>query len=422
MKVHKSPQGAAASRSLHGTTHGIRTVSIIGAGVMGRGIAIANVNAGIHVRISDMNDAVAKAAVDEILAACPSPTGTAGQSVQTANSPVVSMAHSDAEIADADLIIEAVVENAEIKTALLSRLEPFIRSDTLVASNSSSVSMTHLASCLLDSSRFCGLHFCHPVSDRRLVEIVGAETTSPETLATIHSYATSIGMAPIAVKDGPGFLLNRLLVLYLNEALELLLDGADLEAINTAASQFGLPTGPLAQIDEFGIDVALEVGRTLFWKYPERIAPSSLLVGMYKAGRLGRKSGNGFYFDNGHRHRTIVPSVREMIRERSHDREPPSETEISRRLFLPMFLEATRTLDESLVESTTIIDTALRDGLGLTHAYRGLFAWADSMGAARLLEWLHRFEPLGKRFEPTPYVLDVAADTTRTFADRRHAA
>ena len=213
----------------------------------------------------------------------------------------------------------------------------------------------------------------------------------------------------MAVRDSPGFLLNRLLVPYMNEALELLLDGAEIDALDRAAREFGMPLGPLTHFDEFGIDVALAVGRTLYRAFPDRIVPSELLVAMYKSGRLGRKSGSGFCLTpHDFAVTRLVPDVRTMIYERLRHPLNLRSEEIAHRLFLPMLLEATRVLEESLVESPAMIDTALQLGLGMTSSYRGLFAWADAIGTARIIDLLQPLQPLGKRFEPTRLLLSKA--------------
>ena len=367
---------------------------------MGRGIAVANVSAGIRVFIADVDDNAAAAAVQEILRASP----TSGNDV-----PVAVAVTSYEQLSEVDLVIEAVAEDEAIKTAVLSRIEPVLRPDALLTSNSSSIPMTRLAACLEKPDRFCGLHFCYPVDKRPLVEIIGTVATNASTLAEVHNYATFIGMAPIAIRDAPGFLLNRLLVPYLNEALDLVLNRADIRTIETAATNFGFPAGPLAQLDEFGMDVALEVGKTLYRSFPDRIFPSELLIAMYKAKRLGRKTGRGFYFDDGVRSDDIVPDVQKIVQRRSRNTDPVPDAEIERRLFLPMLLEATRALEESLVDSATIVDRALQDGLGMTDRYAGLFGWADAIGASTILEWLRLLQPLGQRFEPTSILLDVAS-------------
>jgi 3-hydroxyacyl-CoA dehydrogenase/enoyl-CoA hydratase/3-hydroxybutyryl-CoA epimerase/3-hydroxyacyl-CoA dehydrogenase/enoyl-CoA hydratase/3-hydroxybutyryl-CoA epimerase/enoyl-CoA isomerase len=352
------------------------------------------------VFIADVDDNAAAAAVQEILRASP----TSGNDV-----PVAVAVTSYEQLSEVDLVIEAVAEDEAIKTAVLSRIEPVLRPDALLTSNSSSIPMTRLAACLEKPDRFCGLHFCYPVDKRPLVEIIGTVATNASTLAEVHNYATFIGMAPIAIRDAPGFLLNRLLVPYLNEALDLVLNRADIRTIETAATNFGFPAGPLAQLDEFGMDVALEVGKTLYRSFPDRIFPSELLIAMYKAKRLGRKTGRGFYFDDGVRSDDIVPDVQKIVQRRSRNTDPVPDAEIERRLFLPMLLEATRALEESLVDSATIVDRALQDGLGMTDRYAGLFGWADAIGASTILEWLRLLQPLGQRFEPTSILLDVAS-------------
>jgi 3-hydroxyacyl-CoA dehydrogenase/enoyl-CoA hydratase/3-hydroxybutyryl-CoA epimerase/enoyl-CoA isomerase len=393
------------SLPLHPTTPPeVRSVGIIGAGAMGRGIAAANVHAGIRVLIADVDASAAASAVEEV---------TASSQTQASNSPVAVAVTSVEQFADVDLVIEAVAENEAIKTSVLSHTEEFIRHDAILTSNSSSIPMTRLAACLKRPERFCGLHFCYPVDQRPLVEIVGTEATDPNVLAGIHSYATFIGMAPIAVRDAPGFLLNRLLVPYLNEALDLVLHRVNIRAIEAAAMNFGFPTGPLAQLDEFGMDVALEVGKTLYASFPDRIFPSELLIAMYKAKRLGRKTGRGFYFDDGKRSDELVPDVQEIVERRSRNAAPVPHAEIERRLFLPMLLEATRALEDSLVDRAEIVDQALRDGLGMTDCYAGLFGWADAIGAGTIIEWLQPLQPLGERYRPTSIVLAAASGETK---------
>ncbi|MBL8811014.1 MAG: 3-hydroxyacyl-CoA dehydrogenase family protein, partial [Planctomycetaceae bacterium] len=214
--------------SQHFTTG--QTVSIIGAGVMGREIAAAAARAGMTVRLSDSNLAVAADAVQQILSLHESRVGQHLRLVEPGAGPEISVATDDTEIADADLVIEAVTENLAIKSAILSRIEPQLRSGAIFASNSSSLSLTQLSKVLQTPGRFCGLHFCHPVSERPLVEVIYTDTTTSDTLNRVNAFATSLRMAPIIIRDSPGFLLNRLLVPYLNEALELLLEGADIES------------------------------------------------------------------------------------------------------------------------------------------------------------------------------------------------
>lgn len=376
---------------------------------MGREIAAAAVRAGMTVRLSDSNIAAAEDAVQQILTQHESRVGQHLRLIDPAADPVISVAAADTEIADADLIIEAVTENLAIKSAILSRIEPQLRSGTIIASNSSSLSLTQLSRVLQTPGRFCGLHFCHPVCQRSLVEVVFTNSTTTETIDRARAFSTSLRMAPIVIRDSPGFLLNRLLVPYLNEALELPLEGAAIESLDRAAVALGMPQGPLALFDEFGIDVAIAVGRSLYQAFPERIVPSELLIAMYKSGRLGRKSGGGFYqTPTDASVGRVDPKVLDLIRERRRSNHLLSDSVICRRLFIPVFLEATRILQESLVESPSTIDTALRRGLGMSGADSGIFSWANQIGAPTLLDWLQPFQNLGQRFEPTQLLLNAA--------------
>ncbi len=387
----------------------LQTVGIIGTGVMGKGIAAANLCAGRTVRISDAQSETAAAAVREL-----QDVGDAGHMprphfLRTTSLPQISVAACDADLADADLIIEAVTEDVAIKQEVLSRIERHMRPDAILATNSSCIPMGTLADACADPTRFCGLHFCHPVHERPLVEVVASDRTSAQTMDRVFRYATSLGKSPIIVRDSPGFLLNRLLLAHLNESLELLLEGVTVPQLDTAALEFGMPCGPLGQIDEYGIDVALAVGRRLFWAFPDRVIPSELLIAMHKAGRRGRKSGSGFFATPRDMKRGCLdPHAQELIRERQRGIGKHSAEIVQRRLLLPMLLEATRILDEALVEGPEIIDAALRDGLGMTSAYRGLLGWADSVGAVTLLEWLRPLEALGKRFHPTSRLQNMA--------------
>lgn len=374
----------------------IRTVGLIGAGVMGQGIAEVSVRAGLRVRILDCNADAAALAVQNVRE-------------RVDDHSLVSEATSDADLADADLVIEAVPEDFALKTAILMRVERHLNDRTVIASNSSSLSIAKLGEVLRNPGRFCGMHFCHPVRARPLVEVVHSNKTSAETTSRAFDCAKTIGMAPVVVLDSPGFLLNRLLVPYMNEALELILHGAEVQMLDRTAREFGMPLRPLELFDEFGFDVAFAVGRSLYQSYPDRIVPSELLIAVYKSGRRGRKSGGGFYRTREDARRgQIDPEVAELIRKRRRGSEPLSDDIVRKRLFLPMLLEATRVREEGLVTDHRMIETTLQNGLGLTSHDAGIFAWADRIGVDRIVRWLQTFQFLGTRFEPTRLLLDCA--------------
>ncbi|MEZ6130753.1 MAG: 3-hydroxyacyl-CoA dehydrogenase family protein [Planctomycetaceae bacterium] len=370
----------------------VRTVGIVGAGAMGRGIADVCLRAGLQVRLRDVNAAVA----------CETVLALQQQTAHPEFADRIAVARDDAGLADAELLIEAVPEKLELKKAILEQLEAVLPDSAVLASNSSSLSITELSTALKVPQRFCGLHFCHPVSERPLVEVIGARLTSQDTLNQAFAFATLLGMAPVIVPDSPGFLLNRLIVPYLNEALELLLDGADVESLDRAAKEFGMSRGPLVLFDDFGVDVALAVGRSLYMAFPDRISPSEMLIAMYKSRRLGRKSGGGFYADQAAANAGRVdPEVVRLIHERRRTDVRLPDDQVAQRLFLPMLLEATRTLHDGLASSAAVIDHALQNGLGMSVRYRGLFGWANTVGPNMLLQWLQSLQNIGPRFEPT---------------------
>lgn len=409
------PQGHAVPIAVNwpiGRPNGsIRTVAIVGAGVMGRGIAAACLSAGHSVILLDANETAARAAARSFATRAVSEFPHRPHFLRRSTASIT-VARSVGGLARADLVIESVPEDRALKSAVLSELEPRLRAEAIVASNTSSIPIAALASGMKDSSRLCGLHFCHPVAERRLVEVVGAESTSPQTLAAAFRFAASLGKNPIIVRDGPGFLLNRIVAPYLSESLELLLEGASAELLDEVAREFGLPWGPLRQLDEFGLDVALAVGGTLWRAAPDRFPPSELLIALYKDGRLGRKSGGGFSAADDPDGRRLDPHVVEVIRRRSRGMRCVTREEAACRMFVPMLLEATRALEESLVANAEIVDAALRDGLGMTSVYRGLFAWANRIGPAVLVEWLGANRALGPRFQPTRTLLAAAARRT----------
>jgi len=221
--------------------------------------------------------------------------------------------------------------------------------------------------------------------------------------------AKRIGKSPIVVNDGPGFLVNRLLLPYMNEAVELYLDGVPADQIERAARRFGMPMGPLTLFDVVGLDTAVYAGMVMHEAFPDRTAASPLLPAMVKAGRLGQKSGAGFfrYKDRNGKgepdgeFESLAAPMRREPRSVSRD-------DITSRLFLPMVLEATRVLEERIVRDPRDVDLGLIYGIGFPPFQGGLLFWADKVGAARIVETLKPFESLGPRMHATPLLADMA--------------
>jgi 3-hydroxyacyl-CoA dehydrogenase len=383
----------------------IENVGILGAGMMGRAIAAAHVAHQLPVVVSDSNHAVLTGAVASIAAELPAPIRAQIQDMSG-----LLRATADArEAARCDLVLESIVESLPTKQRLFAELQAHLARHAIVASNTSTIPIGRLAESFADASRFCGMHFFHPVRHRPLVEIVRGPRTSDRTIAAAVTHVRRIGKIPIVARDGPGFLVNRLLFPYLGEALELLRAGVCAETIERAAAEFGMAIGPLRLMDEIGLDTTLQAGWVLAAAFPERIVASPLLVSLVKAGRLGRKAGAGFYVYHASSPQLAADTAVEEITARWIDgRHRPFQESIALRLVLPMLLEATRILDEGQGYDARTIDVAVLFGLGFPADKGGLLWWADALGPDRILAMLRSHGTMEDRNRPTPMLLALA--------------
>jgi 3-hydroxyacyl-CoA dehydrogenase/enoyl-CoA hydratase/3-hydroxybutyryl-CoA epimerase/3-hydroxyacyl-CoA dehydrogenase/enoyl-CoA hydratase/3-hydroxybutyryl-CoA epimerase/enoyl-CoA isomerase len=391
----------------------IKTVGVFGAGIMGSGIAAATLKREVPVTITDAAAGALAAGVQKVLEEVSYNKSTKGTDAQKMLkfAPLVNATSLDDEFKSCDLVIEAVVENPQIKTELYARIEPLLADDAILASNTSAISIGRLAEKLRRPERFCGIHFFNPVRKMPLVEVIRGPKTSDLTVAAAVAYAKAIGKSPIVVNDGPGFLVNRLLLPYMNEALELVLDGTEIKAIESAAKGFGMPMGPMTLYDVVGLDTAYYAGAVMREAFPDRIVESALLGAMVKAGRLGQKTLVGFhkYKDKqgrGEPDATLADVLKPLVRKQ----EKLSEQQITERLFLPMVLEATRILAERKVRDPRDVDLGLIYGIGFPPFKGGLLFWADTIGPNKLIEMLKPYERFGARYQPTPMLLEMAKE------------
>jgi 3-hydroxyacyl-CoA dehydrogenase/enoyl-CoA hydratase/3-hydroxybutyryl-CoA epimerase/3-hydroxyacyl-CoA dehydrogenase/enoyl-CoA hydratase/3-hydroxybutyryl-CoA epimerase/enoyl-CoA isomerase len=327
------------------------------------------------------------------------------------------------ELAACGLVIESITENIDAKTALYVQLEPLLSDGAVLATNTSTIPIDHLASGLRRPERFCGLHFFHPVAERPLVEIVRGSRTAEAAVVAVRQFAKNIDKQVLVVNDGPGFVVNRLLMPYLTEAVELLLDGVPVERVEQVATDFGMAKGPLRMIDEIGLDTVVAGGRVLWRAFPERIVLSPLMVAMYKAGRFGRKTGAGFFnYTSADAQKTppVDLIALEKIREWARKPRGIGDEQIRDRLFLTMVVEAARLLEEGKSDSPSDIDRGVVLGLGFPAERGGLLQWADLIGPAAIAGRLGRLADLGPRAEP-PELLRRMAATGRPFRHAGHS-
>lgn len=394
----------------------IASAGVVGAGVMGQGIAAANVKRGIPVALLDADQAALARGVQGVLNEVAYDKQLKGPDVKRAVelAPLVNGTFSDSEVCQSDIIVEAIVEKPEAKQQLFARLEPLMKDGALLCSNTSTIPITQLASKLKHPERFCGLHFFNPVRQMPLVEVIRGKKTSDATIATAAAYARTLGKSPIVMNDGPGFLVNRLLLPYMNEAALLLCEGASIKDVERAAKSFGMPMGPITLYDVVGIDVAVHAGRTMAAAFPDRVVPAPIVDKLFERGRIGQKVGKGFFdyapSKGGKPPRgTDSEEVAKLIDEcRTGEKRRFSTEELTDRLFLPMLVEATRALEDKIVTDVRDVDLGLILGIGFPPFRGGLFFWADEVGVAKIVEKLKQHAPLGKRFEATAMLTDLA--------------
>lgn len=278
----------------------MRTVGVLGCGLMGAGIAQVSAAAGFKTVVLEVNDEVLKkglARIDRFL------TGGVDKGKLTPEARARTLAHlsgttSYADLRECDLVIEAIVENVQVKREAYAKVEDVVGPNCLLASNTSSLCVTELAAATRRPDQFGGLHFFNPVPLMKLVEVIRALTTSQATADALHAFATAIGKQPIAAPDRGGFIVNRLLVPYLLDAIRCLEGGlGTVEDIDKGMTLgCGYPMGPFTLLDFVGLDTTYYIANILFEEFREtRFAPPPLLKRMVLAGHLGKKSGRGFY-------------------------------------------------------------------------------------------------------------------------------
>lgn len=407
---NKKDQGVAASTADRPAN--IRTMGVIGAGIMGAGIAAANLKREVSVFLTDASsDSLARGArnvLEEVSFDRRTKSPNAERLLEFA--PRLRSTNDVAELSSCDLVIEAVVENAQVKQQVFQQLESLVRKDAILASNTSTIPITVLSQTLQHPERFCGIHFFNPVRSMKLVEVIRGPRTSDVTVATAVAHVKKLGKYPVVIQDGPGFLVNRLLFPYMNEALVLLAEGVPLESIEKAAKKFGMPMGPLELYDMVGMDTALYAGGVMRDAFPDRMIDSPILASLVAAGRLGRKSGQGFYsYQNKKQKRAFDPELQTIVAPHVKSVGPSMSNELlTSRLFLPMLLEATHVLSDGLVRDARDVDLSLIFGIGFPPFKGGLLFWADRLGVGKILQMLEPLASYGARFAPTEFLKDLA--------------
>lgn len=358
------------------------TLGVLGAGFMGSGVAAAAARAGYRVRLMDSSPAALGRGVDfcQRRFASLARRGKLGASEAAAAVRRILPGETLDGFEEVDLVVEAVVEDEAVKRALLAELEPRLRPDAILGSNTSTIPIGRLAEALERPERLVGVHFFSPVHRMPLVEVIRHPGSTAQAVQRAVALAAHLGKTPIVVADGPGFYTSRILSPYLAQGAALLLEGAGIAEVDAAARGAGFPVGPLELLDEVGIDVAAHAARTMAAAFPERMPRPDGFRRLVEEGRLGRKSGSGFYDYSGRRKRPD-PEVLSLLERRrpaaALDRRAAGE-----RLMLAMAAEAVRCLEEGILERPRDGDVGAVLGLGFPPFTGGPFRHLDALGLA----------------------------------------
>ena len=424
-KYRKGTSKVSAEKVVH--------AAVIGAGVMGSGIAQWLSSRGVTVILRD----IAREQIDRGLANIEKTYADAVKrglmSEQKAKEGRARIVASTApmELRDVQFVIEAASEKIEVKKEIFCELAMQAGPKTIIATNTSALPISELADSTVSPEHVIGLHFFNPVSRMKLVEVVIGKQTSDETRERTLAFARQIGKLPVLVRDSPGFLVNRVLFPYLLDAAELFESGVDAAKIDDALAQWGMPMGPLRLIDEIGVDVTVDIGNTLEKAYGRRDHVPAVLLWLRNGQMLGRKSGNGFYKYEG-KTQSANESLTQWRRGLHGDPEgadgpviPPdwhrdprlrlNETELAHRLVFLMVNEAARCLEEKVVASPEDADYGMILGTGFAPFRGGPLRFAEHFGIKKVVEEMERLAQTDDKFAPCEILKKHAREGTRFY-------
>ncbi len=431
VKLVRTPQSAAlvglflseqavskAARGFAKTGGDVKQAAVLGAGIMGGGIAYQSAYKGTPILMKDIAEAGIELGMKEAgkLLAKRVSRGrmTADKMSAVLNSIRPSLSYDGFD--KADVIVEAVVENPKVKRAVLAETEKHIRNDAVLASNTSTISITHLAEALERPENFCGMHFFNPVHAMPLVEVIRGEKTSESTIAKVVKYALQMGKTPIVVNDCPGFYVNRVLFPYFAGFDMLIRDGADFRKVDKVMEGFGMPMGPAYLMDVVGIDTGYHAAEVMADGFPDRMRHDFTGISemMYEAKRFGQKNGIGFYRyeedKKGKPKKCEDDTALEMAAKAKQASVELSDEDIQARMMIPMCIETVRCIDEGILRDPADADMGLVMGIGFPVFRGGALRYIDQMGAKAFCEMADRYADLGPLYQPTASLRAMAAN------------
>lgn len=420
---------AKSNRRFERAAQTVQRAGVLGAGIMGGGIAYQSSLKGVPVLMKDVAEQGLQAGMEEA-------SKQLTQRVERGRMQPAEMAQVLGRIrptldyggfAELDLVVEAVVENPKVKQSVLAECEAQLAPQAVLTSNTSTISITQLASALQRPQQFCGMHFFNPVHRMPLVEVIRGEKTADATVATVLGYAKAMGKTPIVVNDCAGFFVNRVLFPYFIGFNLLMRDGADFRKVDRVMEKFGWPMGPAFLLDVVGIDTANHTTPVMAAAYPERMAfaDKPLHTLFFEQKRYGQKNGRGFYRHGldkkGKPQKSEDADALALVAGYQNQQQDFADDDIVARLMVPMCNEAARCLEEGIVGSAAEADMGLVLGIGFPPFRGGALRYIDQLkiddldGAAAFCALADRYTALGKVYEPPAILRTMAAQNRRFF-------
>ena len=417
------------SKGFESKAEPVKKAAVLGAGIMGGGVAYQSASKGTPILMKDINDDALQLGLDEA-------TKLLNKRVSRGRMDAMKMAGvlnsitptlNYGDFGNVDLVVEAVVENPNVKKAVLAEVEGVLQEGAVLTSNTSTISITELATALKKPENFCGMHFFNPVHQMPLVEVIRGEKTSEEAVARTVAYAKAMGKTPIVVNDCPGFLVNRILFPYFGGFTALMEDGADFKQVDKVMERFGWPMGPAYLLDVVGIDTAHHADAVMAEGFPDRMKHDNenVIDRMFKLERFGQKNNKGFYqyeLDRKGKPKKIVdeevPALLEGIATEARDF---SDEEIIERMMIPLCIETVRCLEDGIVDSPAEADIALIFGIGFPPFRGGALHYLDQIGLDNFVAMAAKYESLGPLYQPTEKMKQMAAAGEKYFSESAQA-
>ncbi|NKI17331.1 fatty acid oxidation complex subunit alpha FadB [Spongiibacter sp. KMU-166] len=396
----------------------VKQAAVLGAGIMGGGIAYQSAYKGTPILMKDIAEsglALGMKEAGKLLSKRVSRGRMTPDKMASVLSSIRPMLTYDG-FDSVDVVVEAVVENAKVKHAVLAETEKHIRKDAVLASNTSTISISYLAEALERPENFCGMHFFNPVHAMPLVEVIRGEKTSDETVARTVKYALQMGKTPIVVNDCPGFFVNRVLFPYFAGFDMLVRDGADFRHVDKVMERYGMPMGPAYLMDVVGIDTGFHAAEVMAEGFPDRMRHpfKGISQMMFEANRFGQKNGIGFYKyeedKRGKPRKTEDDTALAMAAEAKQQTVEVSDDDILARMLIPMCIETVRCLDENIVRNPADADMGLIMGIGFPVFRGGALRYIDQMGVKAFVEMADRYADLGPLYQVTDSLRAMAAN------------